>query len=168
MNNNTQSEEKQFVEEVGIVFEQTGLLRMAGRIFGWLLISDPPHQSTYQLAEALMASKGSISTATRILIQTGLIERLSLPGVRHDYFRLRSDAWQHIIRRGLEDEIKMMRQLAEHGLELMADKTPLTRKWLEEMRDVYAFLEREFPVLLERWELKHKKKQATSELAHQK
>ena len=152
MNNSEQAEEQRFVEEVGIVFEQTGLPRMAGRILGWLLISDPPHQSTDQLVEALMASKGSISTMTRLLIQIGLIERLSLPGVRHDYFRLRPDAWQHMVRRGLVDEIQMVRQLAERGLELLADKTPLTRKWLEEMRDVYTFLEQEFPVLLERWE----------------
>jgi len=152
MNGKQRAEEKHFVEHVGIVFEQTGLPRMSGRILGWLLISDPPHQSMSQLVEALMASKGSISTSTRLLIQIGLIERLSLPGVRHDYFRLRPDAWQHMIRRGLEDEIKMVRQLAEYGLELLKDKTPLTQQWLEEMRDVYTFLEREFPVLLQRWE----------------
>lgn len=158
MNDERQLEEKRFVEEVGMVFEQTGLPRMAGRILGWLIISDPPHQSTDQLTQALMASRGSISTVTRLLIQIGLIERLSLPGVRHDYFRLRSDASQRMIRRGLEDEIKMVRQFAERGLELLADKTPVTRKWLEEMHEVYAFLEREFPALLERWEEEHKKK----------
>jgi len=159
MNDERQLEEKRFVEEVGMVFEQTGLPRMAGRILGWLIISDPPHQSTDQLTQALMASRGSISTITRLLIQIGLIERLSLPGVRHDYFRLRSDAPQRMIRRGLEDEIKMVRQFAERGLELLADKTHVTRKWLEEMHDVYAFLEREFPALLERWEEEHKKKE---------
>jgi len=157
MNDKLQTEEKRFVEEVGIVFEQTGLPRMAGRILGWLLISDPPHQSTDQLTEALIASKGSISTMTRLLIQIGLIERLSLPGVRHDYFRLRPDAWHHMIRRGLEDEIRMVRQLSERGLELLTDKTLLTRKWLEEMRDVYTFLDREFPTLLEKWEKEHQK-----------
>jgi len=157
MNNKSQLEERHFVEEAGIVFEQTGLPRMAGRIFGWLLISDPPHQSTAELAEALIASRGSISTTTRLLIRFGLIERFSLPGIRHGYFRLRPDAWQHAVRHGLEDEIKMFRQLAEHGLELLADKTPLTQKLLEEMCDVYAFLEREFPALLERWEQAHKR-----------
>ena len=159
MDNERQVEEKYFVEEFGIVFEQTGLPRMAGRIFGWLLISDPPHQSTDQLTEALMASRGSISTTTRLLIQIGLIERLSLPGVRHDYFRLRPDAWQRLIKHGLEDEIKIVRQLAEHGLELLTNKTPLTQKWLEEMRDVYAFLEREFPALLEHWEQERKREE---------
>ncbi len=152
--------EKSFVEQFGISFEQTGLPRMAGRILGWLLLSDPPHQSADELAEGLAASRGSISSTTRLLIQIGLIERLSLPGVRHDYFRLRPDAWQNIIRHGLEDEIKMFRQLAEHGLLLFSDKTPLTINWLEDMRGIYAFLEREFPDLMERWEQqqrKHKK-----------
>ena len=153
----SQTKDKQFAEEVGIVFEQTGMPRMAGRILGWLLISDPPHQSTEQITKALIASKGSISTMTRLLIQVGLIERLSLPSVRHDYFRLRSDAWQHMIGRGLTEEIKMVRQLAERGLELLGDKTPVTKNWLEEMRDVYTFLEHEFPTLLERWEKERQK-----------
>ena len=157
MEDRHQAKDRQFAEEVGIVFEQTGMPRMAGRILGWLLISDPPHQSTEQITKALMASKGSISTMTRLLIQIGLIERLSLPGVRRDYFRLRSDAWQHMIGRGLTEEIKMVRQLAERGLELLGDKTPVTKNWLEEMRDVYTFLEHEFPTLLERWEKEHQK-----------
>ena len=157
MEDSHQTKDKLFAEEVGIVFEQTGMPRMSGRILGWLLISDPPHQSTEQITKALMASKGSISTMTRLLIQIGLIERLSLPGVRHDYFRLRSDAWQHMIGRGLTEEIKMVRQLAERGLELLGDKTPVTKNWLEEMRDVYTFLEHEFPTLLERWEKERQK-----------
>ena len=160
MNDKRQLEEQRFVEEVGIIFEQTGLPRMAGRILGWLIIADPPHQSTAQLTEALMASKGSISTITRLLIQLGLIERVSLPGVRQDFFRLRADAWHHMIERGLKDEIHMIRHLAERGLRLLADRAPLTRQWLEEMRDVYAFLEQEFPSLLERWEQQRPKDKA--------
>jgi DNA-binding transcriptional regulator GbsR (MarR family) len=148
--------QKEFVEEVGIVFEQTGLPRMGGRILGWLLIADPPHQSMEQLTEVLMASKGSISSMSRMLIQIGLIERVSLPGVRHAYFRLRPDAWEHMIRRGLVDEISMVRHLAERGLDLLAEKM-VTRTWLEEMRDVYTFLEEEFPTLLKRWEKHHQR-----------
>ena len=168
MNDKSRNKEQHFVEEVGMVFEQTGLPRMAGRILGRLLISDPPHQSNLQLAESLMASKGSISTMTRLLIQTGLIERLSLPGVRHDYFSIRSDAWQHMIKRGLEDEIKMIHQLTEHGLELFPNKPSSTQKWLEEMHDVYTFLDREFPSLLERWKQEHQTKQTLKVGTHRK
>jgi len=144
--------EKDFIEQAGIVFEQTGLPRMSGRIFGRLLIANPPYQTLNELAEALMASKGSISSMTRLLIQIGLIERFTIPGERRCCLRLRTDSLRNTIQRGLEDEIKMFRQLAENGLELLADNAPPARTWLEEMHDTYTFLEREFPALLERYE----------------
>ena len=130
--------EKNFVGEVGLIFEKTGLPRMAGRIFGWLLISEPPYQSSAQLSEVLMASKGSISTMTRFLIQIGLLERFVIPGERHDYFRLRDDALQRTVKRGLEEEIKMFRQLAEHGLQLMREAPSVRKQWLEEMHARYG------------------------------
>ncbi len=146
-----QFEKRSFVEEMGLFFEQSGMPRMAGRVLAWLLLSDPPQQSLDELAEALMASKGSISTTTRLLIQIGLIERISLPGVRHNYFRTRPRAFQHSLKQGVE-RVAILRKLAERGLELLEGKAPLTRQGLEEMRDMYAFFEREFPLLLERWE----------------
>ena len=156
MDDKQQAAEKQFVEEVGIVFEQTGLPRMAGRVLGWLLISDPPHQSMDELTRILTASKGSISTMTRLLIQFNLIERFSLPGVRHDYFRIRPEGWHHLARQK-EDQIKVMRQLCERALELLRGEAQDNREWLEEMHDMYAFFEREFPSLLERWEQERKR-----------
>ena len=155
MSKERQAEVKRFVEDVGIFFEEMGLPRMAGRIIGWLFTSDPPYQSSGELAEALMASKGSISTMTRLLIQFNLIERFSLPGIRHDYFRIRSDGWHHLAKqRG--DQIKTMRQLCDHALGLLGGKAQGNREWLSEMRDMYAFFEREFPALMERWEQERK------------
>jgi len=151
MNNERQVEEKRFVEEVGLFFEQSGLPRMAGRILGWLLISDPPHQSTGELAGALQASKGSISTTTRLLIRIGLIERTSLPGQRHDYFRIKPDAWHQMLKDSLV-QVTAARQLAEHGLEILEGKAHVNHLSLEEMHNMYAFFERALPVLLERWE----------------
>ncbi len=152
-----QFEEKRFIEDVGLVFEHSGLPRMAGRIFGWLLISDPPHQSTDELAEALLASKGSISTMTRLLIRVSLIERFSLPGVRRDYFRIRLGASHQLLKDSLA-QTTAFRQLMERGLELTEGKAPLTRQGLEEMHDMYAFFEREFPALVERWEQEREKR----------
>jgi len=160
MTQNLRDEEKNYVEKVGVVFEQTGLPRMAGRVFGWLLISEPPYQSSGQLAEVLQASKGSISTTTRLLIQIGFLERFVIPGVRHDYFRLRPDALQRTIKHGLEDEISMFRELSEQGLELMKSEASIRRQWLEEMRDRYVFLEKELPALMKRYEEHQSKKKA--------
>ena len=74
--------EQQFTEDFGLFFEHLGVPRMAGRILAWLLICDPPEQTMQDLVDALGASKSSISTMTRLLMNFGLIERLSLPGER--------------------------------------------------------------------------------------
>ena len=144
--------ESAFLEEVGLVFEKTGMPRMAGRLFGWLLISDPPYQSSSELAEALMASKGSVSTNARLLMQIGLIERFVIPGERHDHYRLSENALRKTVQHGLEDEIKMFLDLADQGLKLMCDEPSTRRAWLEQMRDRYLFLSEEFPALMERFE----------------
>ena len=151
MTQNQQDEEQGYVEEIGIFFEHTGLPRMAGRILGRLSISDSPYQTTGELTEALMASKGSISTMTRLLIRIGLIERVSLPGQRRDYFRIKPGASHQLLKDGIAQTVTF-RQLMERGLELTQGRTGVNRQWLDEMHDMYVFLEREFPLLVKRWE----------------
>jgi DNA-binding transcriptional regulator GbsR (MarR family) len=149
----SQLEQQHFIEEVGLSFEMVGLPRMAGRIFGWLLISNPPHQSPGELAEILQASKGSISTMTRLLVQIGLIERTSLPGQRRDYFRIKPNAWSKLIKQRMV-QIAAFRQLAERGLEIMQGEDARSLQRLEEMRDIHAFFEQELPLIIDRWEQK--------------
>lgn len=144
-------EHQQFVETVGLSFELVGLPRMAGRILGWLLISNPPHQSPSELADVLQASKGSISTMTRLLTQLGLIERTSLPGKRRDYFRIKPNAWAELTNQRIT-QIKTFREIAEQGLKLIDGSAPALRQRLEEMHAVHAFLEQELPLMMKRWE----------------
>lgn len=150
------SEKKHFVEDVGLLFEQGGMPRMAGRIVGWLLICNPPHQSLLEMAEILEASNASISTMTRLLVQMGLVERVGLPGHRRDHYRIKADAFDTIMHQNLQ-EIKTGLQLAERGLELVANQPPEMKQRLKEVRELYSFFDREYPVLLERWEKERKK-----------
>jgi DNA-binding transcriptional regulator GbsR (MarR family) len=140
-----------FVEEVGLLFELVGLPRMAGRIFGWLLISETPYQSSGVLAEMLKASKGSISTMTRLLLQIGLIERVSISGDRRDYFQIKPHAWTQLAQQRLT-QITAFRQVAERGLELLHEHPPAIQKRLQEMRDIHVFWERELLLLNQRWQ----------------
>jgi DNA-binding transcriptional regulator GbsR (MarR family) len=151
--------ELQYVEEVALGFERQGLFRMAGRVLGWLLICDPPEQTFGQLAEVLQASKGSISAAMRFLVPAGLVERVSRPGERRDYYRCRPGAWADLARdqSRLYDEF---RKLAQRGLELLADTPAARRERLQDMHDFYAWLEREMPALWERWR-REQQEQAT-------
>ncbi len=85
-------EELHFVEDIGLFFEKMGMPRMAGRILGVLLISDPPAQSITEIAEKLRASKSSVSIMARLLVENGLIERVASPLPRRDYYRFNQAA----------------------------------------------------------------------------
>jgi len=149
-------EKKRFVEDFGAIIERQGMPRMAGRIMGWLLISDKPYQTANDLMEALRASKASISTSTQLLIRLGFIERTSLLGERRDYFRIKPGALpQHT--KATFAEITTFRELIERGLSLIEGEDNTNRQWLEEALSIYLFFEREWPVLMERWEQEHKK-----------
>jgi len=149
-------EEKHFIEDFGLLFEESGHPRMAGRVLGCLLISDQPYLSTVELADILQASKGSLSTMTRFLLQMGLIERVGLPGRRRDYFQIKSGAWTQLVRHAVY-ELSALRKLAERGLELMEGQDSEIKKRLQEARDLFSYLEQEYPLLIERWEKEHKK-----------
>lgn len=144
-------EEQRYVEDFGLYWEQLGLLRITGRILAWLLICDPPQQTMNDLTEALQASKSSISTGTRMLIQFGCIERISVPGERRDYYQLLPHMWSRVLAEK-QNQFTNFLQLAERGLALIKEKEVSRRERLEEMYALYAFMDREYPALLARWQ----------------
>ncbi len=135
-----------FVERVGRYWEGWGQPRTAGRMLGWLMICDPPEQSSADLASALAVSAGSVSTTTRQLQQIGLIERVTFPGDRASYFRLHDHAWMRV----LESRQEGIRGL--HGLALAGTQVlPATRPdRVEELREMTEFMLEEWPKLMER------------------
>ena len=136
-----------------MVMEGFGLPRMAGRVFGALLVADPPDQSAEDLANTLQASRSAISGATTLLETMGLIERTRKPGDRKDYFRNKPNAWYEAVKK----EMMMMsalRELANKGLDIVATDDPDVTLGLREMRDMILFFEQEVPPLFERWEKK--------------
>lgn len=144
-----QSEVARFVEAFGSYYVASGLPRTAGRLIGWLLVCDPPGQSTSDLIASLGTSKSSISTIGRLVEQAGLVTRYRRPGSRETHYRIAAGAWQTLIeRRG--GEIAKLRRLADNGLDFVGDGPRSDR--LREMRDAFLFWEREWPALIERWQ----------------
>ena len=83
----------EFVERMALTLEAEGLPRIAGRLFGFLLIHSDAY-SLDELAERLQVSKASISTNARQLEEHRILERISTPGDRRDYYRMAPDAWE--------------------------------------------------------------------------
>lgn len=149
-----QTHERHFVEEVGLVFDEMGAPRMMGRIVGFLLISEPGHQSSQQIAEYLDASRGSVSTVTRQLVASGMIERVAIQNSRATYFRITDGAWTKMMRQRAA-RLRIMCDVAQQGLDLLRDATPKRRRRLQQFHDFYTYLERESHTLIDRWDAEH-------------
>ncbi len=139
-----------FVERMGEYFAQIGSTRIAGRLVGWLLVCDPPHQSAEDLAEATAASKGSVSTMLKLCVAGGIIERIGIPGERRAYYQIRPSAWSDLFVSRMA-KIGELRLIAEEGLKALDGTSVERMARLKGMRDLYAFYEGEIPSMLERW-----------------
>lgn len=143
-------QEKEFIEEFALYFERSGFMRMAGRILAWLLICDPAHQTLAGLVEVLQASKSSVSTSARHLMQAGFVERVSFPGERRDYYRLRADfcsmSYERFVTR-----IDGLAKMTGKGLALLEGSPQKRLERLAEAHDIFLFMKQEMPMLLEQW-----------------
>ena len=148
---------RHYAEAWGLAFERGGLPRTAGRIWGWLLTSDPPEQSAAELGDALRVTKGSVSTSTRLLERAGLIEKVGRPGARAAVHRVRPDAWETLMRDKHAATVQW-RALAEEGLALLGGGSSARARRLADLRDFFAFMETEQDRLLERWRRRRDKK----------
>ena len=144
-------QESAFVEEMGQVLASYGMTPMAGRMWGWLLICDPPEQTAGDIADALHASRGAISGTARILSSAGFIRRSTRPGDRREYFSAPPEALEQFMG-SAGRAYRQLRELMEQGLAAMDGRSTKDRERLQELHDVMAFIETEVPALLERYQ----------------
>jgi DNA-binding MarR family transcriptional regulator len=143
-------EENEFVDRMGLFMEKVGGPRTMGRVYGWLMICDPPHRSLTELAIALDVSKASISTAARQLQAAGMIERFPAPNREHRY-RITPGGWTQVLRIQSEG-VRLGLETLEFGLSVIGADRPEQRARLEDSRDFFAFGEFDVNQLIRRWE----------------
>lgn len=148
--------EREFVDRMGLVMERLGGSRTMGRIYGWLLICDPPHQSLAGLATALDISKASASTVARQMQDAGLIERLPAAHRQHHY-RITSGGWAQVLKVQMAG-VQAGLEALEFGRSALGAEQ---RARLEESRDFFAFIESDANDLVPRWQEYRRRKAAS-------
>jgi DNA-binding transcriptional regulator GbsR (MarR family) len=140
-----------FIDATGVwISTAYGMPQMTGRVLGWLLVCEPVEQTAAQLAEALNASKGSISGATGMLVRAHLVDRLHVRGERADRFRLRPEAWDEQFRD--QPAAEMARAVLGQGIEALAGEPRARRARLEELDSFYAWWQSRSQELWEEWQ----------------
>ncbi len=150
------TERDRFIEDNGLLFERLGVTRMSGRILGYLMVTDKEKVSFSEMTEALQASKSSISTNLKMLLQIGFVKPLTIPGERKTYYMLSPEMdWKAYFSERLE-MIGIMNNMFKKGLTLRSSTKDNAAQWLREASEFYDFIIEEFPAMLKRWEEKSK------------
>lgn len=91
--NELSDEIRAFIDRFTDAWELMRGKRMTGRVLALLIITDEPYLSSADLVRLLETSPGTISTATRALLGSGYISRVSAPNSRGSLFRAEDDVW---------------------------------------------------------------------------
>lgn len=139
--------EDEFVEQVGLLLD-VGLPRSVSRVFAWLVVSEPQHQSAEQIRATLKLSAGSVSAAVTTLARSGIINRVTFAGERRIYYQLQADAWPRLLRSRV-DIFTQVRRVTERAL-AGAGAGEHGDERLRGMRDFFVHLESVCAGLLDR------------------
>jgi hypothetical protein len=142
--------EATFVEAMARFLGTYGMTPMAGRLWGYLLICDPPEQSAEEIATALHASRGAISGAVRLLEPIGFVHRTRRRGQRREYLSVPPGTFLTLVG-DAASVYGRLRSVLEQGLEAIGDRPPPLRMRLEEAHAFVAYVERELPAVLDRF-----------------
>ncbi len=133
-----------FIEQMGLILQADGGPRIAGRIFGLLIVEGRP-MSLHEMADRLEVSRASASTNARLLANGGVLRLISRPGDRQDYYELTPNPFQRI----LEGVGAKMRRAATQIAEAEALFTPAeadtkarVRQLAEQHRQSADFIEK--------------------------
>ena len=139
-----------FIERMGLALEADGLPRIAGRIFGLLLVSEDA-RSLDDLAHELRVSKGSVSTNARMLEQRGVLERISRPGDRRDYYRVPTNLFSHTMAQRVARWQRFHEAIGAARTSLPI-RSPEVLERLEEYQEAYAFMSQVITEALAQWQ----------------
>ncbi|GAA1572622.1 hypothetical protein GCM10009804_31440 [Kribbella hippodromi] len=141
----------EFVEQFALIRELAGSARMEGRVLGYLMVCNRPYVSSAELARALSASAGSISSTTRRLIDLGFIARHAVPGDRNHYFKVDDDVWGSFLA-GERRSLNKQQQIFEQMLAELPEGMPGPAKRLRNARNYFEWLASYHRKMLADWQ----------------
>ena len=138
-----------FMESMGMYFESYGIPRIGGRILGLLLIAHEP-LSADRIASILKVSRASISTNFRVLLTSGLAEKVTFPGDRTTYFVFPESGLEKTLLVEIQG-INALKRLVQQGLNALPSDDS-ARDRMQEMVDWTDFLMKLYQKALLDWQ----------------
>ncbi|MGW3281765.1 GbsR/MarR family transcriptional regulator [Nocardia rhamnosiphila] len=138
-----------FQERFAQIMVESGMPRMAARVFAALLVTDSGKLSAAELAERLGVGAPAVSGAVKYLVQVRLVERGREPGSRRDFCRIHEHTWSHYISRS-DPVLGQVQSGAAEGAALLGPASPAGQR-LDETRRFFEFLRAEIEQSMAKW-----------------
>lgn len=106
----------------------------AGRVFGIIMLHGAG-LTLHELQTLLNVSVGSVSESTRLLILSGVVERIRVPGSRRHRYRYRDDAWIWC----LQHQIELTSELLDLARRSRRSADGLPDRVQQRLRDMDAY-----------------------------
>ncbi len=139
-----------FRERFAQIMIESGMPRMAARVYATLLVTDSGRLSAAELAERLGVGASAISGAVKYLVQVRLVERGREPGTRRDFCRIHDHTWSHYISQS-DPVLVRIQAGADEGAALLGLDSAAGRR-LDETRRFFAFLREEIKQSMAKWQ----------------
>lgn len=121
-----------------------------GRVIGWLIISDPPRQSTADLMTRLGVDREAIDRVADQLVPANVIHREDGAGGEY-YLSMTDDSWPNAVRHVFAN-FPEFHEILSYGLEVLSTATPARRERAVRLERLFGFLAAEIPALLDRYQ----------------
>lgn len=138
-----------FRERFAQIMVESGMPRMAARVYAALLVTDSGRLTAAELAGRLGVGASAISGAVKYLVQVRLVERGREPGTRHDFCRIHEHTWSHFVSQS-DPVLVRVQAGADEGAALLGPDSVAGQR-LDETRRFFAFLREEIKSSMAKW-----------------
>lgn len=107
--------------------DRWGVALPTGQVLSWLMICDPPEQSTEQIADAIGADPQTLTPSLDFLTAAGFARRSPQLADGPVWYLLDDDAWMRVLRRRL-GALVPFRDIAQDGVQLIGPADPRSNR----------------------------------------
>jgi DNA-binding transcriptional regulator GbsR (MarR family) len=137
-----------FIEKMGHYYEGMGIPKIGGRIMGLMLVQERP-LSSEDIAKILKVSRGSVSTNIRMLLVSGLVEKVSVAGDRKEFYEFSKNAWEKAVSFKLAN-LDPLKEIVTEGISIVK-KNKTQHKNLDDMISVINLEKKYAEMFLQEW-----------------
>jgi DNA-binding transcriptional regulator GbsR (MarR family) len=132
------AKQREYVETLGRLTNQSGASALSGRIVGLLSFLDKEEFTFDEIVDELKISKSSASTTINHLLESDKIEYITYAGDRKRYFRIKINTRKQFLNM-MRNHISKMEKLNREVLALKKDKNSRSSKNIQAMLEGLVF-----------------------------